>query len=177
MRMTDEQRKLVEQNHNLIYDFLYKNELNIEEYYDIAAIGLCNAAIKYDSKKGKFSTLAFKCMKSEVNHHFSYINRKKRIPPSHIYSYDILLSVDEGEYNPYINTIFDGNFDTYEIVEKSISYANFSKELDDREKFIIKCFESGLTQKEIGIKLNISQQAVYQRIKKMRNKWNKFKNK
>ncbi len=177
MRMTEEQRKIAEQNHNLIYDFLYKNELNIEEYYDIAAIGLCKAAMNYNSKRGRFSTLAFKCMKNEVNHHISYINRKKRIPPSHIYSYDILLNTDEDKYNSYIDIIFDGDFDTYEIVEKNISYANFSKELNDREKFIIKCFESGLTQREIGIKLNISQQAVYQRIKKIRDKWNKFINK
>ena len=136
MRMTDEQRKMVEQNHNLIYDFLYKQNLDTEEYYDIAAIGLCEAAIKYDSKRSKFSTFAYRCMKSEVNHYHAYNTRKRRIPSDRIFSYDILLNSDEDEYESFISTLLESDFDTHEIVEKTISFANFSRELNDREKFI-----------------------------------------
>ena len=48
--MTDEQRKLVEDNHSLIYLVINNMGLSVEDNYDIAAIGLCNAAIGYDSK-------------------------------------------------------------------------------------------------------------------------------
>ena len=177
MRMTDEQRKMVEQNHNLIYDFLYKQNLDTEEYYDIAAIGLCEAAIKYDSKRSKFSTFAYRCMKSEVNHYHAYNTRKRRIPADHIYSYDILLNDNEEECDSYIDKLFESDFNTYEIVEISISFANFSSELNDREKFIIKCFESGLNQTETAKEIGVTQQSVSQSVKKIRNKWNKFKNK
>mgnify|MGYP001317500519 CR=1 FL=1 len=44
IEITDEASELVEENHNLIYSLLHKCHLNIEEWYDIAAIGLCKAA-------------------------------------------------------------------------------------------------------------------------------------
>ena len=43
IKLTNDQRKLVEQNHNLIYAFLHTKNLNIEEWYDICAISLCKA--------------------------------------------------------------------------------------------------------------------------------------
>lgn len=49
--MTDEQKQLVEQNHNLIYFYLYRHNLSIEEYYDVAAIGLCKAAITFKKRQ------------------------------------------------------------------------------------------------------------------------------
>lgn len=42
--MTDYQRQLVTDNHNLIYRFLQKEKLNMEDWYDLAAIGMCKAA-------------------------------------------------------------------------------------------------------------------------------------
>ena len=55
--MTKEQQKLVEENHGLIYSFLAKHNLPIEEYYDLAAIGLCKASITYQNET-TFSTYA-----------------------------------------------------------------------------------------------------------------------
>ena len=49
--MTEEQRKLVEDNHNLIYSFLQKYHLTIDEYYGLAAIGLCKAGKTYNGQK------------------------------------------------------------------------------------------------------------------------------
>ena len=46
IQLNDEQRKLVADNHNLIYQYLIDNNLPQDEYYDIAAIGLCKAALK-----------------------------------------------------------------------------------------------------------------------------------
>lgn len=37
--MTDYQKQLVTDNHNLIYRFLQKEKLNMEDWYDLAAIG------------------------------------------------------------------------------------------------------------------------------------------
>ena len=85
--MTDEQRKLIEDNHNLIYSFLYKYHLEVNEYYDLAAIGLCKAAMTYDSEKASFYTYAYKCMFTSV---FSEIRCKysgNRIPEEQILYY------------------------------------------------------------------------------------------
>ena len=77
--MLDEQQKeLVEKNHNLIYHTLHKYKLNEEEYYDILAIGLCKAAIKFDPERSKFSTFAVKVMYNEFLQHDRNENANKR---------------------------------------------------------------------------------------------------
>lgn len=170
--MTDEQRKIVEQNHNLIYDFLNKNKLNKDEYYGVAAIGLCKAAMNYNNKISRLSTLAYKCMMNEVIICFKHENSKTKIPYDKIFSYDILLNEDESE--SYIDIMLEGDFNTYEMAEVSINFANFSKKLTDREKFIIKCFENGFNQNEIARGLNVTPQAIYKSVKRMKDKWSKI---
>lgn len=67
MKLTAEQRKLVEDNHKLIYGYMAKYRLNQEQWYSICAIGLCKAAYAYDGSCS-FSTFAYKCMFNEVSH-------------------------------------------------------------------------------------------------------------
>ena len=52
--MTREAQRLVENNHNLIYKFLRNHNLE-DDWYDVAAIGLCKAANNYNSDKYEFS--------------------------------------------------------------------------------------------------------------------------
>lgn len=77
--LTLEQQKMVKENHNLIYAFLNKYKLSID-YYGSAALGLCKAAMNYDSSFGTaFSTYAFVAMyrqyiadrKNEVKYEYS----------------------------------------------------------------------------------------------------------
>lgn len=60
--MTEEEKQLVTDNHNVIYFVLHRMKLSKEDYYDIAAIGLCNAAMSWD-KSGKFYNYAWVCIK------------------------------------------------------------------------------------------------------------------
>ena len=64
--LTKEQKELVENNHKLIYYYIHKNGLSVDEYYDILAIGLCKAALNFDESKGiKFVTYAMFVMRNE----------------------------------------------------------------------------------------------------------------
>lgn len=92
-RLTDEQRKLVEDNYNLIFGFLRKigclfaytktrsgryvprygsdkrkewDPDYIQAIFDAAEIGLIKAAKAYDPERGAFSTLAFAAMEGEL---------------------------------------------------------------------------------------------------------------
>ena len=76
--LTAEQQKLAADNHNLIYDCLHRNGWDIDEYYDLAAIGLCKAAMAYDPSKGKFTALAYRAMSNEVKKTFELAACKKR---------------------------------------------------------------------------------------------------
>lgn len=76
--MTDGQRKLAEENHNLIYSFLHEQRLSIDEWYGLAAIGLCEAAELYDPARGTFSTIAYSCMRNKIYKQLRRDSAKKR---------------------------------------------------------------------------------------------------
>ena len=67
--MTDAQEKLIVDNYQLVHGFVHKQGQSFGHEYDesvqIASLGLCYAAIKYDETKSKFSTYAYKCMMRE----------------------------------------------------------------------------------------------------------------
>lgn len=175
MRMTEEQRKLAEKNHNLIYGYLNKRGLEDDEYYDVAAIGLCKAAMSHDSSKGEFSTLAYKCMDNEVKIYWTYLNRKKFIPENLIISYDVPAIEDGNE--SCIDRLVAGRYNMSNIIIENITQSHFISLLNDKEKNIIKGFKCGLNQTQIAKKLNLKQQMVSYHVKKIRKKWEEFNNK
>lgn len=67
--MTDTQEKLIVDNYQLVHGFVHKYGQSFGHDYDesvqIASLGLCYAALKYDETKSKFSTYAYKCMMGE----------------------------------------------------------------------------------------------------------------
>lgn len=78
--LTDKERRLVEENHNLIYSYANLHNLQItddinricysrtshEDWYGALATGLCHAARTWDETKGSFSYWAYINMNSEV---------------------------------------------------------------------------------------------------------------
>lgn len=157
--MTDKQRELAEQNHNLIYDFIHKRNLDVEEYYGIVAIGLCKAAISYSPEKGAFSTLAFECMENEVKGHWTLLKADKRIPEEQIVSTEALLGDDRLYHDKY---------------NDKINYSFLLSLLTDRERTIVECTINGLTQKQIADKLDLSQQSISLIIKNIRERLKVF---
>lgn len=65
-QLTDKQRKMVEDNHNLIYQFLSEKQLPEDEYYGAVAEALCKASMTYVGVNTLFSTYAFKIMEMEI---------------------------------------------------------------------------------------------------------------
>lgn len=57
--LTKEERKLVENNHDLIYMMADCLELDVDEYYGLLAIGLCHAAQKYKIRKRAYEFAEF----------------------------------------------------------------------------------------------------------------------
>ena len=76
--LTDEERELVTNNHNLIYAYLRKFNLSDDDYYDLCAIGLCRAAHFYKPENGKFSVYAFVCMSNIINMEWRKVQRQVR---------------------------------------------------------------------------------------------------
>lgn len=150
--MNDEQRQLVTDNHNLIYGFLNKYGLDREDFYDLAAIGLCKAAETWNKKRGVFSTYAYRCMLNVVRTENRAKNVGKRIPENMIVFYNTETCSDDGAVVEFINYIpYDIDVEK-EAIDRVVMgrYLNKLDELDDRDRLIFWLLIDGYSLREIG---------------------------
>mgnify|MGYP001006295940 CR=1 FL=1 len=156
--LNDNQRKLVEDNHNLIYSFLNSRHLSldsVEDWYGTAAIGLCKAAMVYDESIGsKFTTLAYICMDNEVRQIMR--KNKKSIIPS--VSLDDAVSGADG---CYLSDIIPDEHDIMESIYINDALNIAYKKLNERDRLIIDMIvNQGLTHDAIAKKFRVSQPTV-----------------
>lgn len=167
--MTKEQEQLVTDNHNLIYFFLNKwgkilEYSDMTDYYDICAIGLCKAAITYDSSKDvKFATYAGVCIENEIK--IELRNRKKYSAP--VYSLDMTFnntSDGTGEI------AFGENLTTGLSAYDEILPYQLDKVLNAREYKLVALILQDYTQIEIGNIIGILQAQVSRMFSKIKQK-------
>ena len=147
--LTDEQRKLIEDNHNLIYSFLRKHDYDPEEYYGLAAIGLCKAARTYDKSKGSFSTYAYRAMRGCVINDIRDRSAAKRIPENLIDSYNNEICTEDGGIVEYMDILASNEDLEKEVVEK-ILVESFMSKLSDRDRLIFSLLINGYDYREIA---------------------------
>lgn len=147
MRLTDEQKKLVEDNHNLIYWYTSNRGLNLDDYYDLLAIELCNTVVNYDDSKGSLSNY-FK-LRSDwvISRHYRSIKAKKR---------DTIL-VDLTENHNSVD-------DTDDIVDK----LNFLDWMDSVDSEVLKLKYKGYSQVEIAEIMKVSPSRVSKIMKRLK---------
>ena len=165
MKLTEEQKKLVEENHNLIYWFAKKYHVPIEEYYDVLAQGLCMAAYHYDPSKCSFSTYAYLCMNTEMHVEYRKTLRKSEIPQGNIFHYENAWQLSD---------LIPTNEKTENKVIDKINYENLTSLLNDilndKDKEVLSYILNGLTMREIAKIEGTSHQAIHNRMKKIRDK-------
>lgn len=156
--LTEEQKELVEKNHNLIYDFAHKrNILNVDDYYGILAVGLCKAAKSYDESRGyAFSTLAFKCMDNELK---DVLRRYDLSVNKHTLSYD-----DESFPKDFPDSR------TYRGMQYAIMLDSLTMKLNSKEVKVLSMIADGDTQNEIAEKMGCKQQNISYYIKQIKKK-------
>ena len=81
--LTNEQRRLAEENHDLVYAFLQNNHLQESQYYDVVIFGYLCAVQEYCEntklRRYSFSTVAWKKMQRELTDYYKYLSREKRL--------------------------------------------------------------------------------------------------
>ena len=170
IRLTDEQRKLVEDNHNLIYSFAISRKISIEEYYDLLAIGLCKAAYYYNPEKGKFSTIAYIRMQHELIALRAYKNKLSNVPTEKLVYYDHNKydnnDGDSWEFSE-INTLIeqsDSKKPLNRIIYKD-NIKNISSILTLKENETLYYTLKGYTHQEISDIKNVTRQAITNRLR------------
>lgn len=165
MKLTPAQQQLVEDNHNLIYGFLREYNLSQDEYYDLAAIGLCKAAQSFNSnRKSKFSYYAYLVMLTEVKMYWR--KERKCVKPSCSLD-DIVLNGDH--VNVSLAEIIADPNDTSAYITTPID--RLCTELakhNERYPTILYMTCQGYTQKEIGLRFGLKQTSISKLIKKMK---------
>lgn len=172
MKLNDEQRKLVEQNHNLIYSAMRKfgiHRQDFDDYYGFAAIGLCKAAIDYDETRSKsFSTYAYLCIQNEIMVYNKYRFRQRRKGDMNTISYNHMLDDWDEDKNENSFLLKDE-----ENFEKNIIFKlNFQDKcytLNNKDRMIVDLKSKGYTYQEIAKMFGTSFQAIQQKIKRMRS--------
>jgi len=147
MKLTEEQSRVVEDNHNLIFWYAHKYNFNLDEWYDLLAIALCLAVMKYNPEKGSLSNyyklyadgMVYKeCRKNmaqkNLSNNIQYIENIHDIPDQ----YDLQSEFEIKEY------------------------------MGDEYGEIIKMRYEGYTQSEIAVKLGVSQSYISTILKKMK---------
>lgn len=167
--LTKEQSDIASANHNLIYKYANDNGLNMEEYYGILAIGLCNAARIFDGSKGRFSAIAYRCMRNEVYMYWRKLNKKVNIPSDIIYSYDTLMFDNEKDEEKSFLDKLQTTYDKNDIINNVI-FNMFVASLTEREKFIVDMLSNGLAHKEIADEIGCTRQNVSYHVKQIKKK-------
>ena len=164
--------KIVEENHNLIYAFLNKCHLPTNEYYDLAAIGLCKAAKTWDCDRQKFSTYAYTCMFNEVMGEKRKYRCKKRIDNDELISLD--AHIDE-EQKLSILDIINDSYSLEDEIITNIDVSNFVKSLKGRDRAIVDLFTLGYVQDDVANIIGVSQATISRVKKKLKDKYIKNK--
>lgn len=187
--LTAGQQKLIQENIPLAFYFVGRKKFPERFREDIISAcfeGLTTAAINWDPKRGKFSTLAFYCMASKITNMFHILGTPVKIPswlPPHAwvgdkkYSRLVTQSLERAYETPSDVFKEDQNLFADEDLSKSISV--------EQSKLILKKMLSSLTAqqrslirriygigtekeslREISKTMDISKQAVHIRAKK-----------
>ena len=172
-QLTPEQQKLAEEHHKLIYSFAKKRNLDLEEFYGLLAIGLCEAARTFDKSLGyKFSTLAYTFMKNEYLQYIRTQYNLSHIPSEQIVSYTQLLGgkFEGTDITEVIATDFILN--KPDLTKAEID--EFFNLLTRKQKIVLNGILFGYKEVELSLYLGVSKQRINQIKKEIQKKWEKY---
>lgn len=171
--MTEEQRMLAAENHNLIYKFALHKEVSAEEYYDIFAIGLCKAAMYFDPALDvRFSTFAFQCMESEYKQYWRRELNGRHIPAGSVISYDALIADDNSD-DSFLE-IISNSTGKCRMDTAGLEMEEFSNRLPERQRAVLNGFLDGQNGADIALAMGVSRQCVYRLKTKLAEAWKKY---
>lgn len=157
--MTDEQKKLVEDNHNLIYSFLIGRGLSIEEHYGLAAIGLCRAAMTYKADMSMFPTYAYRCMFNSVYQEERKKTRDSYVPDNLIVHYQTELYNDNGDVIDILSYL-PSEVNVEDEALSNVTLERFMRGLSDRDRAILDLLSLGYGQRAVAKVVGCSQAKV-----------------
>lgn len=175
--MTDKEKKIAEDNHDLIYKYMNKHHLD-EDCYLILAETLCKAVMSFDENNkyhASLFTYIWKCFNNAMINHHRFINKSKRKKPEDLQfvNLDQIIFTEDSEdsFKKEIigkNDINFINYETTEIMEELISM------LTRREREVFNDLINGYSLIEISKKDCVSHQSISEIRRKIGKKYQKI---
>ena len=158
-QMNDDQRKLVEDNLNLVYYIVshdYPTFIHDEDVIQSGTLGLCKAAMKWEEGKSAFSTYACRCIKNEIRQEL-----RQRRPHLEVLSLDHPIGDDLT-----LADVIEG--------ENGIDYIDdyFFKQLTEVEQMIYRLRVEGHKTDDIAKITGLSIRKIQKIIRTIRSKYN-----
>ena len=153
--LTDEQRKLVEDNLDIAYKIAYKwrnPAIEFEDKVQIATMGLCRAAEVYDASKGSFSTIAYPFAKFQL---LKAANKKH----PYILSLESRIMVNQKGDEMKIKDLLRYDVD-YETPIQAHTVSAFINSLHGKTGEAMRLTAAGYKQTEIARAFGVSKQCV-----------------
>lgn len=168
-KLTPEQQEFAEENHNLIYYYLHKYNLPIDEYYDLAAISYVKAVKLYftreDLRRYSFSTVFVKSAYGVISDDMRSRKRKGCVPSNALCSLDIpeIRSALEYEGIQAPGNLWD-NVEYQDLLDKICQYAT------DRQRWLLQMILAGYANTEIQKTIGISPATLWRDRQYFRNR-------
>lgn len=172
IRLTDEQRRLAEENMPLVGYVIARcigfrpAPQDMEDYHQIGMVGLCKAASRYDAGRGDFATLAVPCIRNEI-----WMNERKRKSRNVCKTISLqapVVNSKTGESGTIEDFVADK--DDVESIFDALEWMAYIRRLPERERAIMHMRLTGMGQAEIAKKLRISQSYVSRVLSRIRAK-------
>lgn len=156
--LTDEQRQYATEHHDIIYKYLRKKGLPVDEWYDVVVFGYLQAVRKHDFALGfSFVTFAYKCMNSIYVSELRERNRMKR--KSKTISFDACEDDCDNLYN-----VIGGTVSAADIAVSNITAQEIFSHMDERHQKTILCSMLGFTFSEQAKILKVPRSAAYRQM-------------
>lgn len=173
--LTEYEKKLAEQCHDMVYIYLKKHYYDIEEYYDIAIMGLLAGVQQWNrskevKEKYSISTICSRNIHGAIATHLRDENRQKRKPSGGFISLDLQL---EDNTESFINSIItptleDEFFEEYDRQEEADRIKDILSTLTPLQREIAILKAGGKPMHYISKKLHISLKSINEEMKKAR---------
>lgn len=138
-----------------------------EDILQEAFIGLWKACLTYDSKKAKFATYAVTCIKNQVLMALRKRRKDYKLP---------VISMEEAatkNKNGEALSILDTLVDPSECPEETVRVKEYLSTLCERDRLLLCLRMNGLSQKEAGKALGVSQAQCSRYLKQLREDYTK----
>lgn len=159
--LSEEQRKIATDNHNLVYKFMCKYNLNNSEWYDIVVFGYLRGIATWDMSRGKLSTWLYKNMEYSMMKELNRYNKKEIDSNGDVQYKNKIEKVEYLDEVRYDEHCFDNGI-ALDCIELISSLEARIDRMTYNQLRILTLKARGYTFDEIGVEIGMSKQRISQ---------------